>query len=231
MNIVQRPCAPGNFRRGRALPAGMQVDQITIHVTEGTASSVRAWFADPAADVSAHYMVTKTGAIDQFVDEGDTAYHNGRVSEPTAPLVLQRPGVNPNVYSIGIEHEGDGNDDLTQAQTGASLELIADIVRRHPAIQMNRRHIVGHREVYRRKTCPGAINVDALVGGVLATVPPAPSRPDAPVVVWSDYLKDWLVVVRVVSDTEWYFVPAKAVGTAQPPMRAQAALSRMARAA
>lgn len=237
LNIVQRPCAVGNFRKGRALPVGMQIDQITIHVTEGTAVSARSWFNNPAADVSAHYLVAKNGAIDQFVDEGDTAYHNGRVSEPTAPLVLARPGVNPNVYSIGIEHEGSGHDELTPEQRAASIALIANIVRRRPAIQVNRQHVVGHHQVYSKKTCPGAINVDALVNAVAAGWAPvvaalAPDvRPPAPAVVWSDYLHDWLVVTRVVSDTEWYFVPAKGLGTAQPPVRAAAALSQMPKAA
>lgn len=237
MNIVRRPAAAGNYHKGRKLPAGMVIDQITIHVTEGNAASVRSWFNNPAASVSAHYMVTKAGAIDQFVGEDDTAYHNGRVDNPTAPLVLERPGVNPNVYSIGIENEGSGHDELTPAQRAASMELIADIVRRRPAVQLDRRHIVGHHEVYAKKTCPGAIDVDALVKAVAVGWTPvvaklAPTvRPAAPIVVWSDYLDDWLVVVRVTSDTDWSFLPAKTLGTEQAPISAAAPLSQMPRAA
>jgi N-acetylmuramoyl-L-alanine amidase CwlA len=238
MNIVRRACAVGNYSKGRKLPQGMEVDQITIHVTEGTAASARSWFNDPRADVSAHYLVNKNGTIDQFVDERDTAQHNGFVDRPTAPLVLLRPGVNPNVWSIGIEHEGRGNEELTPAQRAASTWLISDICRRRPAIKLDRRHIVGHHEVRAGKTCPGKINVDALVAAVtagwaplVAQVAPPSARPPAPQVVWSDYLSDWLVVTRVVSETEWYFVPAKAMGTARPPLRASAPLSQMPRAA
>jgi hypothetical protein len=237
MTIVRRPVAIGNYRRGRALPAGMEIDQITIHVTEGSAASVRQWFNDPAANVSAHYMVTKLGAIDQFVDENDTAYHNGRVDHPTAPLVLERPNVNPNAWAIGIEHEGTGHEELTPAQRAASTWLISDIVRRRPAVKVDRRHIVGHHEVYAKKPCPGAINVDALVAAVAAGWAPviatlaSSARPPAPIVVWSDYLHDWLVVIRVVNDREWYFLPAKALGSAQAPSRAAAPLSQMPRAA
>jgi hypothetical protein len=37
------------------------------------------------------------------------------------------------------------------------------------------------------------------------------TRPPPPRVVWSDFLDDYLVVVRVVSNREWYFVPLKYV--------------------
>lgn len=237
MNIVRRPCAVGNYAKGRRLPTGMDVDQITIHVTEGSAASARAWFDDPRADVSAHYLVTKAGAIDQFVDENDTAFHNGRVSSPTAPLVLARPNINPNVWSIGIENEGSGADDLTAMQRAALTWLISDICRRRPAIKVNRRHIVGHREVFAQKTCPGKISVDALVNAVSAGWAPviaqlAPTmRPPAPRVVWSDYIGDWLIVTQVFSDTDWRFIPSKALGKSIVPMRASAPLSQMPRAA
>jgi hypothetical protein len=242
MNIVRRPCAAGNWRKGRwrdgqhTVPWTGGIDQITIHVTEGTAASARNWFNDSTADVSAHYLVSVLGAIDQFVDEEDTAQHNGRVDNPTAPLVLERPGINPNAWSIGIEHEGVGTHELSPAQRAASTWLISDIVKRRPAIKLDRRHIVGHHEVFSKKTCPGAINVDALVRGVVGWAPVvatlAPTiRPPAPTIVWSDYFHDWLVVVRIVNDREWYFRPAKSLGSAQPALRAEAPLSQMPRPA
>jgi hypothetical protein len=105
-----------NHREGRN---GHVPDLVVIHVTEGDAHSVRSWFNNPVAEVSAHYMVCKDGAIDRFVAEDDTAWHAGRVDHPTADLVLARPGVNPNAYSIGIEHEGSGTEPLTEPQEGA----------------------------------------------------------------------------------------------------------------
>ena len=152
---------PINFQKGRKGP--FPPDCIVIHVTEGDAHSVRAWFKDPAANVSAHYMVTKTGEVVHFVHEYDTAWANGRVDHPTAALVLERATINPNWWTISIEHEGDGTHELTDPQRAASLALMRDIQTRHHRITFDRRHILGHREIYSLKTCPGAIDVDRLV--------------------------------------------------------------------
>lgn len=202
MDITHRPVADGNWKKGRE--GNRQPDMIVVHVVEGSASACRSWFNDPDAGVSAHYLVTRDGKVEQFVDEQDTAYHAGRVARPTAKLVIQRPGVNPNAYSIGIEHEGSGKDDLTMLQRIATLDLIHDIARRRK-IPLDRDHIVGHREIFADKTCPGRIDVDALVRGLQAEEDRR-AAPPAPLVVWSPHARDWLIVTRVVSDTEWYFL-------------------------
>lgn len=150
-----------NYTKGRkgAYPA----DCITIHVTEGGAESVRAWFKNPDAKVSSHYLTTKKGLIYQFVKESDTAWCNGRVAHPTAELVLARPSANPNWWTISIENEGSGLEELTTPQRKALVWLIKDIQSRHHRITTDRRHIVGHREIYALKTCPGQISVDRIV--------------------------------------------------------------------
>lgn len=137
-------------------------DCIVVHVTQGSAQSVRQWFRDPNAKVSSHYMVTMDGEIVQFVHEEDTAWANGRVDHPTSALVLQRPDANPNWWTISIEHEGDGLHELTIPQRQASVWLIRDIAKRRN-IPLDRKHVVGHHEIYSKKTCPGAISVDRLV--------------------------------------------------------------------
>jgi N-acetyl-anhydromuramyl-L-alanine amidase AmpD len=159
MNLVTSLIA-ANYHAGRTHP----IDMIVIHVTEGSADSVIEFFHTPrpAEPTSAHYMVQKDGTVVQFVKEEDTAYHAGRVDGATASLVLDRPGTNPNGYSIGIEHEGDGAHEMTTDQHIASLELIHDIAARR-SIPLDRQHIVGHHEIFAPKTCPGAINVDVLV--------------------------------------------------------------------
>lgn len=55
-----------------------------------------------------------TGAIgqlvvDQYVDLADSAWANGDVREPTSSIVRSLPGVNPNLYSISVEHEDGGS--------------------------------------------------------------------------------------------------------------------------
>lgn len=218
-----------NFRRGRDSPYA--VDMIVIHVTEGDAASVVSWFNNPDAQVSAHYMVRQDGVVVQFVDEEDTAWHAGRVSAPTAELVIDRTPSNPNGFSIGVEHEGDGTEPLTLAQRIASVSLVRDICARR-AIPLDRRHIVGHHEIYALKSCPGAISVDALVKEAAKAPASAPDSPvpmpsSLPRVVYSPQLGDYLIVTRYVSDADWYFVPAKLVGRYVEGSKAGTALSKM----
>jgi len=212
-----------NFRKGRRGEFG--IDQIVIHVTEGEAEGTLSWFGSAKSGVSAHYHVRKTGWIDQFVDEDDEAFHAGRVNNPTAPLVLERLDVNPNYYSIGIEHEGSGNEDLTPEQRKSSIMLLRDISTRR-SIPLNRRHVVGHHEIFFPKTCPGAIKVDTLVSQAAANVHPGSPDKEIPRVVWSGFFGDYLIVTKFVSDSEWYFVKAGDLEGARV-MKAQTPLSNM----
>lgn len=159
--IITEDILPINFERGRK--GAFPPDAIVIHVTEGDARSVRSWFKDPVANVSSHYMTTKVGGIIRFVREADTAWANGRVDHPTASLVLQRPGINPNWWTISIENEGSGKEELPDLQRKALLWLIRDIASRNHRITFDRTHILGHHEIYSKKTCPGAISVDRIV--------------------------------------------------------------------
>lgn len=200
MKLVSSKLPAGlNHRTGRRAAA----DTITIHVTEGEASSVIAWFHDPASEVSAHYMVQKDGTIVSFVSEDDEAWAQGRVDKPTAAVVRERPTVNPNAYCISIEHEGDGKHELTDEQRASSIVLIRAIAARLK-IPITRDRIIGHHEIYSLKSCPGAISVDRLVQEAAA-----PATPTAPRVVYSPSLGDYLIVTRFAGDADWSFVPLK----------------------
>lgn len=220
MKLTQR-LIPVNVTRGRE--GHLPIDTIVIHVTEGSAGSVVSWFSNPAAKASAHYQVRKNGDIDHFVKDEDTAWHAGRVHRPTAEIVRERDGINPNSYSIGIEHEGDGREDLTPPQREASIWLIRQLLRAHPAIKVNRRHIIGHREVFSLKTCPGEIDVGRLVGEVARAEAGVSEKPR---LVYSRHLQDWLIVTKVTSDTDWEFVPFKRL-TQIGGIRAATSLSQM----
>jgi N-acetylmuramoyl-L-alanine amidase len=78
---------------------------------------------DPAAEVSAHYLVWEDGSIDQLVAERDRAWHAGRGS--------WKGETDLNSASIGIEivnpgHEG-GSPPFPDRQIEASIALARDI--------------------------------------------------------------------------------------------------------
>ncbi|MFJ2033617.1 N-acetylmuramoyl-L-alanine amidase [Streptosporangium sp. NPDC087985] len=133
------PASPSNYAVSNR-PAGDAIDRIVIHVTQGSYAGTISWFQNPAAQVSAHYVVRSSdGDITQMVREKDRAWHAG----------------NYNSRSVGIEHEGyvDNASWFTDAMYRASAALTRNIADRY-GIPKDRTHIVGHVEV------PGADHTD-----------------------------------------------------------------------
>jgi len=156
--------ASPNFSLSRG---GYKPEAIVIHIMEGTLAGTDAWFQNipTASNVSAHYGIGSNGEVHQYVKETDTAWHAGRKSS-NAPfhLVQERPRVNPNKYTIGIEHEGRDGDPWSDEMYAASASLIKEICNRWD-IPISRKTIVGHREIYTVKTCPGSrVNLNKLIG-------------------------------------------------------------------
>ena len=178
MNIINIPSP--NFHTGRR---GFTPQAIVIHIMEGTLEGTDSWFASTRSQVSAHYGIGKSGLVHQYVQEGDTAFHAGRVNAPSWSLIKQSGNVyiNPNFYTIGIEHEGDDESEWTDIQYATSSALIRDIGSRW-AIPLDRQHIIGHHEIYSLKTCPGnKVNMDRLIALAAGTplppvVPPNPLK-------------------------------------------------------
>jgi hypothetical protein len=158
MEIQWVGCAPRNFRAGRA---NHQVEALVIHLIDGSQVGCDATFLDPALEipVSAHYSISKTGVIHQYVQEQDTAFHAGKLVRPAWPGLKTGAGggfVNPNLYTVGIEHEGRPNDDWPDAMYAASAALLRDIVARHPGIgALSERTVALHRQIRADKSCPG----------------------------------------------------------------------------
>lgn len=147
-----------HFERGRG---GERPRGIVLHTTHGTAESASSWFAHPESGVSAHYLVTLDGELLQFVEEADTARHAGRVRAPTTALASG----DPNRHTIGIEFEDGGDPEgvarpVAQYRTGA--RLIREVASRWE-IALDRQHIVGHREIFAAKSCPGNLDVERLI--------------------------------------------------------------------
>jgi hypothetical protein len=125
--VIWEPAAPGNYEATN----GRAISMIVIHKAEGYDAA--AYFANPAAGVSAHYSVLESGAIHQSVADKDIAYHAGNWPY--------------NVMSIGIEHDGfAAQADTTDAEYNASAQLVASLCATY-GIPIDRQHIIGHNEV------------------------------------------------------------------------------------
>jgi len=170
--IIQRfPCATTNFMQGR--PAGMKPEAIVVHISTGTLASADSWFNDPSARVSSHYIVAKSGVVHQYVEEADTAFHAGVVVQPTWPLL--KPNVNPNFYTIGIEHEGQEHDVWPEIQIQTSAALIGSIAGRW-GIPLDDQHVIPHHAIRATKTCPGSfITIPTLLGHASTVTTETPS--------------------------------------------------------
>jgi N-acetylmuramoyl-L-alanine amidase len=159
-------CAPGNFRQGRH---GFEPKAIVIHIIVGSLESAGLTFRDPRSSVSAHYGVGKSGRVHQFVEETDTAFHAGTVVRPTWRLI--DPRANPNLYTVGIEHEGQPQDAWPGDQYGASAALVREIAVRW-RIPLDRDHIIMHREIRASKSCPGSVEMERLIRAAAGTTDP-----------------------------------------------------------
>ncbi|MFK7744555.1 MAG: N-acetylmuramoyl-L-alanine amidase [Roseobacter sp.] len=119
---------------------------IVIHYTamENAAAAI-ARLCDPAAEVSAHYVIAKDGTLTQLVAEADRAWHAG---------VGEWQGMDDiNSRSIGIELDNRGDHPFPDPQMGALECLIADIRSRWPIPASG---IIGHSDMAPgRKIDPG----------------------------------------------------------------------------
>ncbi len=149
-----------NYTKGRN---GILPDVIVIHIAEGSASSVDNTFLNTSSDPkSAHFLICQDGTIKQYVATGDTAFGNGIVDNPISSIVLSRPGINPNQYTISIEHEGLSTSDINNLQYNSTVKLVKFLSQKWN-IPLDRTHIIGHREIRSSKTCPGMIKVESII--------------------------------------------------------------------
>lgn len=148
MQIQQTTCP--NFTVDRK---GRKIIAIVNHITAGLMPGTLSWLRNPAAKASAHYLVTKVGEIYQLVKDTDTAWHAGIVNKPNWSLY---DGTNPNRYTIGIEHEAQAGEALTEAQYQVTLWLHRQLVQKW-GIPVDHEHIIGHYQLdsINRKNDPG----------------------------------------------------------------------------
>ncbi|MBZ5649003.1 MAG: N-acetylmuramoyl-L-alanine amidase [Acidobacteriia bacterium] len=169
-------CPDSNFHKGR--PFGLRPEAVVVHIIDGSFVAGESVFRDPTTHKSAHYAISRSGESHQFVDEKDTAFHAGIVVNPTWALL--KPGVNPNFYTIGIEHEGRPDDVWPEAQLSASATLIGQIGARW-GIPLDDSHVIRHRQIRASKTCPGNwLQISELLQRVPTTLAPSAATAASP---------------------------------------------------
>ena len=126
------------------------IDMVILHYTGmETAKSALDRLCDPAAEVSAHYLVDEDGTVFQLVQEANRAWHAG--------VCHWRGETDVNSRSIGIELVNRGHDsdypDFPNEQIAALISLLKDIQERHP---IQPRYVLAHSDVAPdRKLDPG----------------------------------------------------------------------------
>lgn len=146
MNFVSSP----NFKKGRD---GYLPQAIVLHMTQGSSRSTISWFLNPISEVSAHYLITEDGEIIQFVKEEDTSWHAGVVKNPKWPGLIK--GVNPNLYTIGIETALLTPTQIPSWRQWTALARLVKEVCERNNIPIEARNIVNHNEIRADKSCPG----------------------------------------------------------------------------
>jgi N-acetyl-anhydromuramyl-L-alanine amidase AmpD/V8-like Glu-specific endopeptidase len=137
------PAAPGNYT---AMSSPRTIERVVIHITDGGANinGTIAWFKNPAAKVSAHYVIGQDGEVVQMVRHNDKAWHASSA----------------NGNSIGIEHVANTRGlKPTGAQLCASAALVTWLCDQF-GITPDRAHIQGHSEADPKTThtgCPNAV--------------------------------------------------------------------------
>ncbi len=128
------------------------VSVLVLHYTgmQDAASAIQR-LCDPAAKVSAHYLVAEDGQVVRMVAEDKRAWHAGKSH--------WRGVDNLNSSSIGIELVNPGHEfgyrPFPEAQIDALVPLVNDIVKRHG---ITRGNVVGHSDIApARKQDPGEL--------------------------------------------------------------------------
>lgn len=149
----------GNKYTNKSSRNGCKIIAIVNHITACGKQACIDWFTTSNnKESSAHYLVCKDGSIYQFVTDNMKSWHGGIVKNPSSRLVLSDMiGINPNAYTIGIEHEGQSGDQFTKLQYQSTLELHKQLIQKYGII-IDREHIIGHYQIDNidRPYCPGS---------------------------------------------------------------------------
>lgn len=140
MNLTH-PSPNFGERRG-----GARVELVVLHYTAmPSCAEALDRLCDPAAEVSAHYLIDRDGTVLSLVDETARAWHAGSGAWAGAEDVNSR--------SIGIELVNSGAEPFPEPQMARLESLLADILQRH---DLPPQAVIGHSDMAPdRKGDPG----------------------------------------------------------------------------
>ncbi|HWK45998.1 MAG TPA: N-acetylmuramoyl-L-alanine amidase [Stellaceae bacterium] len=147
LSVIDHPSPNHGLRRG-----GGPIDLLILHYTGMlTGAAALARLCDPAAEVSAHYLIEEDGRIFRLVAEAERAWHAGAGG--------WRDITDINSRSIGIELVNPGHEHgyrgFPPAQMAALIRLARGIIARQPIAPMG---VLGHSDVApARKQDPGEL--------------------------------------------------------------------------
>jgi N-acetylmuramoyl-L-alanine amidase len=165
---------------------GTAVDMLILHYTGmRTGAEALARLCDPAAKVSAHYLIDEDGTVWRLVDEDARAWHAG--------VAFWRGCRDVNGASVGIELVNPGHEfgyrPFPEVQMVALEELCRAILRRH---KIPPRNVLGHSDVApQRKEDPGELfNWPRLASAGIGLWPDFSAAASAPATIaaWQDTL-------------------------------------------
>ncbi len=176
---------------------------VVMHIAQGGYDAAVTWLSDAQMNPnsSAHFVIAKDGRIAQLVSVNDSAWANGlgwqnnQWINPSGHLVNPSwqdivPGVNPNWYTISVEHEGLYTDQWTPEMYATNNRLLQWLTLQFGPIDTSslfpyvpHRNLVGHYEIdpVDRANCPGPnvnyvkIAADSSAGALMSQVKPQSS--------------------------------------------------------
>jgi hypothetical protein len=193
-------------------PPNTAIRCIVLHATAASLESARYWLCNPTSKVSAHYLISKLGAIYQLVPDGLRAWHAGESS--------WRGVSDCNDYSIGIELENSnsGHDIYPQIQLDALAWLCRSLLAEY---RLTPNAITTHAQIAPgRKNDPRGFSLATFAAALNVTLPqqspytadsPLLAAPHASALTFSARNTNYeQVAVDVI--TQAYWAQARAVG-------------------
>ncbi|WP_138752747.1 N-acetylmuramoyl-L-alanine amidase [Paenibacillus sinopodophylli] len=159
MEIIEKLVPSFNERNGQ------KPIIIVNHISVGSMGSMYNTFANKNNKASSHFGVGRDGTIVQYVPINKSAWTQGKIQLPTAPIIKQIGG-DPNKYGVSIEHEGYAGNGLDGNLTGEQF-LATCWIHKHiqtaveaeygVRIPLNSHQVLGHYQIDSKGKpfCPG----------------------------------------------------------------------------